>query len=786
MQSYLPFAARHAAILFLTWAASAYGQAPLRNAPVDHCNGPMREFVPGCDDDAGANGMISPPGAIGVTGVTSRVPVVPPNPTYSNAVPPRPSLPEPLDTRATLPPELPGEFQRFAAASVGAILPVFGASFFDKAPTTFAPIERAPVTADYVVGPGDQILLRVWGQVNLNLELTVDRSGAVYIPQTGSVTVTGLQFHQLTAFLRTRLEKVFRNFELSVNMGQLRSIQLFVVGQARRPGSYTVSSLSTLVNTLFASGGPSVEGSMRRIQLKRDSRVVTEFDVYDLLLDGDKSKDVRLLPGDVIYIPPAGPQVAVAGSVKIPAIYELKTETPASELVRMAGGLTQVADLRRGTLERIGNGNGRQTVDLSLDASGLAMLLENGDILQVASIQPRFSNVVTLRGNVAEPGRFPWKSGMRLRDLIPDKESLVTRSYWLRHNVMGFTPLMGFTPPIGVMPVKEAIDKPAGIKLEREMVPINWAYAVIERRDPRDLSTQLLPFSPGKLVLEGEPNENLELSPGDIVTIFSQTDIRVPQAQQVRVVRLEGEIRSAGIYTARKGETLEQLVARAGGLTAEAYPYGAEFLRESTRREQQFRMDRLVQEWDREVQQEGLQRAQKSPSPDDAARELVEQEQTRRLLERMRSIKATGRIVLGLARDQSDLRKLMDLPLEDGDVFMVPARPATINVLGAVYNQNAFLHEENLRVSDYLKAAGGATRTADKDKVYIFRADGSVVPREGASLFRQKFEDTNLNPGDSVVVPEAFPKASFLRGLRDWTQVFSQLVLGAAAINVLR
>lgn len=740
----------------------ANAQLPPRNAAVDRCSGPMGALLPACQIPGGTIAEV--PG----------MPTAPAIPSYSNVSQPRVYLPEPLDTRLALVPEPPGQFQRYAAVSVGSTLPVFGAYLFDKSPSTFAPVDRAPVTADYVVGPGDQILLRVWGQVNLNLELTVDRSGAIYIPQTGNVNVAGLQFQQLTPFLRTNLEQVFRNFDLNVNMGQLRSIQLFVVGQARRPGSYTVSSLTTLVNALFASGGPSNEGSMRRIQLKREGRVVTEFDLYDLLLDGDKSKDVRLLPGDVIYIPAAGPKVALSGSVNVPAIYELKADTPVQELVRMAGGFTQIADRRRGTLERTGKGRGRQTVELLLESTGLAMPLENGDIVQVPAIAARFLNAVTLRGNVAEPGRFPWKPGMRLRDLIPDKESLVTQSYWLRQNSAGFTPLT------------ETPEKPAAVKLERELAPINWAYAVVERRDPVDLSKQLLPFSPQKLVIDGDADENLALNPGDIVTIFSQADIRVPQAQQVRVVRLEGEIRSAGVYTVRAGETLDQLVARAGGLTAEAYVYGAEFMRESTRREQQVRLDGLVQDWDRELHQLSVQRTQKSLLPEDAAKEAADQEQTRRLVERMRSIKATGRIVLGLDRDQNDLKKLMDLPLEDGDTFMVPARPATINVLGAVYNQNAFLYEKNLRVVDYLEAAGGATRTADRDKTYICRADGSVVPRRSGRIFGQKFEEAYLNPGDSVVVPEAFPKTSILRGLRDWSQVFGQLVLGAAVVNAIR
>ena len=242
------------------------------------------------------------------------------------------------------PPQPATEFQRFAASSVGEVLPIFGASLFEHVPTTFAPLDRAPVTADYVVGPGDEILLRAWGQVNLDLGLTVDRVGAVFIPQVGNVAVAGLQFQQLPGFSAGETGARLSNFDINVNMGQLRSVEIFVVGQVRRPGTYTVSSLSTLVNALFASGGPSAQGSMRHIQLKRQGQVVTEFDLYDLLLKGDKSKDARLLPGDVVYVPPSGPQIAVAGSVKNPAIYELNGEKTAGEIFQLAGGLSAVAD----------------------------------------------------------------------------------------------------------------------------------------------------------------------------------------------------------------------------------------------------------------------------------------------------------------------------------------------------------------------------------------------------------------------------------------------------------
>jgi protein involved in polysaccharide export with SLBB domain len=367
--------------------------------PEQPCSGPLASVIPECRP----GGAVDAPASVRhASGVAATPPVaVRSRESRSEAAPPSTTL------TVEPPAQPPTEFQRFAATSLGRVLPIYGANLFEHVPTTFAPLDRVPVTADYVVGPGDEILLRAWGQINLDLQLTVDRAGAVYIPQAGNISVAGLEFQQLGSYLRTQLGNVFRNFDLSVNMGQLRSIQVFVVGQARRPGSYTVSSLSTLVNALFASGGPSSLGSMRHIQLKRGSQVVTDFDLYDLLQSGDKSKDCRLLPGDVVYIPPAGRQMAVAGSVNHPAIYEVSGEKTVGELIRMAGGLSAIADAQRATLERIDRRTSLETLELNLDARGLATPVGDGDILHVSPVVPRFANAVTLRGNVSNPGRFP-------------------------------------------------------------------------------------------------------------------------------------------------------------------------------------------------------------------------------------------------------------------------------------------------------------------------------------------------------------------------------------------
>ncbi|WP_433967756.1 SLBB domain-containing protein [Tunturiibacter gelidiferens] len=350
-----------------------------------------------------------------------------------------------LETR--LPLDSPTEFQLLVANSIGKMLPIYGVNLFRNLPSTFAPLNMVPVTPDYVVGPGDELLIQMWGQVTLNGRFLVDRSGSIFVPQVGSVHVAGVKFEQMHDFLKSQVARVFKNFDLNVNLGQLRSIQVFVVGQARRPGSYTISSLSTLTNALFATGGPTPQGSLRHIQLKRGGKVVVEFDLYDLLQRGDKSKDEQLLPGDVIYIPPVGPQVAVAGSIRAPAIYELKSSdsTTIGDVLELAAGLTNVASGQRVRLERVDERRRRSMIDIALDAQGRATVMQDGDLLELNAVVSQYKDAVTLRGNVASPGRYTWKPGMRVRDLLPDKEALITRDYWLKRSQLG-QPTLTYIP----------------------------------------------------------------------------------------------------------------------------------------------------------------------------------------------------------------------------------------------------------------------------------------------------------------------------------------------------
>ena len=256
--------------------------------------------------------------------------------------------------------------------------------------------------------------------------------------------MAGLRYAQVEGYLRSSIGALYKDFDLNVALGQLRSIQIFVLGNARQPGEYTVGSLSTLVDAIFSSGGPSATGSMRHILLRREGKTLIDFDLYDVIQKGDKSHDLQLLPGDVIYFSPIGPQIAISGDVDTPGIYELKEKTTVGAALRFAGGMTSLADAERAVLERIEDHSSREVEEFPLNASGQARLLQDGDLLQVFPISPKIQNAVTLRGNVAQPGVYAWKNGMRVSDLIPSRDFLITRNYWNAENHL--------VPPISLHP----------------------------------------------------------------------------------------------------------------------------------------------------------------------------------------------------------------------------------------------------------------------------------------------------------------------------------------------
>jgi protein involved in polysaccharide export with SLBB domain len=549
-------------------------------------------------------------------------------------------------------------------------------------------------------------------------------------------------------------------------MGQLRSIQIFVLGSARQPGTYTVSSLSTLVNALFASGGPSATGSMRHIELRRDNRTLVDFDIYDLLRRGDKSRDVQLLPGDVIYIPPAGPQVAIMGSVNEPGIYELKGETSIASALKDAGGLSNMAEADRVLLERIENHRRRRVDDFPLDVPGLDRVLRDGDMLRIFPISPKFDNAVTLRGNVAQPGRFPWHEGMRVSDLIPSRDFLITRSYWSQQNHLA-----------GNARVDMMTD------LSQNSAEINWDHASIERLDEQDLSTRLISFNLGSAIGNLASPDNQLLKPGDVITIFSRSDLPLPMDKHATFVRVSGEVNAPGVYRVEPGDTLRNVVERAGGLTPHSYLYASQLTRVSTRQAEEEQLRVSIAQMQRELTSRYA--AAPSTGSTNAADQQTQLAAQQTAIAQLAAVTPTGRIVLDMKPSASTVADIPNFPLEDGDSFYIPPRLSTVQVAGAVYNENAFRYQPRKHLSAYLNDAGGPTRQADARRIFLVRADGTVISRQSHGQFwHTDFESTVLLPGDAIIVPTKLKSPSnFMQQLPYWTQMLSQTAMTGAIIG---
>ncbi|HET9307156.1 MAG TPA: SLBB domain-containing protein [Candidatus Sulfotelmatobacter sp.] len=754
-----------------------------------------------------------------------------------------------------------------AADSAGRPLPLFGQSLFTQAPSTFAPDDLLQIPNDYMIGPGDELQIRIWGQLQGNLRVTVDRAGQIYVPRVGQISVAGVHYADLEQVLKNEVSKIFKNFNLTVNVGRLRSIQVLVVGNARYPGTYTINSLSTLVNAIFTSGGPTPQGSLRRIQVRRDGTTITEFDFYDLLIKGDKSKDVRLQPGDVLYIPPVGPLAAISGSVNNPAIYELKGDTTTlNDLILTAGGLSSLADTGRITIERVADHQTRKTLEFPYDDASRAQPLQDADIVRVLSIVPSFQDTVTLRGNVANPGRYPWKPGMHLRDLIPSPEALLTRRYWLERAAIGnghateypirpgfnvrclpsgpaasssnqspTEPTPGATAggvaaaqaatgagastsadvtyvpcDTGLQPIPEVTParpnertplanqradtieersvtqrtaKTVTAELRRYAPEINWEYAIIQRVNPIDLSSKLLWFSPRKAILEHDDTGNLELEAGDIVTIFSQRDISLPEDERSRYMVVEGEVQRPGVYKLDKNETLQSVLRRAGGLTPNAYIYGSQLLRESARIEQQNSLDQLVNTMEVQVRQSALSIAASAAGGD--AQGLAQLQEG--IVSQLRAVKASGRVALPVKPSDKQIRAFPDMVMEDNDRLIIPHMPSTVSVVGNVYNPGSFIFDAHTNSGAYLEMAGKGKPQSDMHHAFVLRANGVVVAANNVNgLFSgAKFDRLRLYPGDEIIVPYKLPTGAFVRGLRDWSQIASQLAITSAALAVV-
>ena len=686
-------------------------------------------------------------------------------------------------------------FEDFVEDTTGHRLPIYGRSLFLNRPTDFVPASSVVPPPEYLLGAGDQVKVRAWGNVSIDVLSTVDRNGQVFVPQVGTVAVAGLHMQEAQSAIRTAIRKQYESFELSVTLGQLRSMQIMVLGEARRPGVYTVSSLSTLVNALFASGGPGVTGSLRDVQLKREGATVTHLDVYGLLLRGDKTGDISLRAGDIIWIPPVGPQAAVDGEVKRPAIFELRSDESAATLVEFADGLTPLANRDRATLDRIDSRGQRVMQEFAFTGAQNLIHLQGGDLLRLRPVSSQVQQAVTLTGNVANPGRYPFREGMRVSDLLPTRQALITRGYYNRQNTFDSRPLNrpfqesnSERKPVIAEAVKGEdataaangvqVNTPgSGSELVENQNDVNWRYATIQRLSRTDLTPELLSFDLGAAIDNPSSAENKPLQPGDTLVIYSGHDVNLPQELRADFVRLDGEVVHPGVYRVLPNETIRQLVMRAGGLGPHAYLYAAQLQRESVRIAQEVKLQSLL----REETQRILSPTNRTTSQDGKT-EGSDLELRRAYINALSQIHANGRVILRLPADSNAVADVPDLPLQNKDHFFVPARPSTVDVIGNVFNPGTQMFEEKSTVRTYLQAAGNNTREADKPREFLLRADGIVVSRTQT----RRFENLQMRQGDTIVVPARLKPGFNLTEVLAYAQIVSTTALTAVAVRALQ
>jgi polysaccharide export outer membrane protein len=426
----------------------------------------------------------------------------------------------------------------------------FGYDLFQGVPSTFAPVKDIQVPIDYVVGPGDTFNVQLYGNETGSYSLTVGRDGRIKFPKLGPISVSGMGFDAARAALEHRVAQQLIGTQVSLTMGDLRSIRVFVLGEAEKPGSYTVSGLSTMTNALFVSGGVKTIGSLRNIELKRNGHLVAVLDLYDLLLHGDTSGDRQLMPGDVIFIPPIGVTATVYGAVRRPAIYELKKEKTAEQVVEIAGGLSPDADGKLAQLERIDSSQLREMRNIDLTSSaGRNTELTNGDKLRVPAIRPTLENSVELSGDVFRPGAFQYRPGLRLSDILSSFDELHPNAD--RHYIL----IRRQVPPEEKIEVISA-------DLERALGARGSAA------DPQLHARDKI------IVFDLTANRSRVVAP-----IIEDLRLQSSTTAPAQVVVINGEIRVPGLYPLEPSMHISDLIRAGGSLEDSAYAGEAELSR---------------------------------------------------------------------------------------------------------------------------------------------------------------------------------------------------------------
>jgi len=685
-------------------------------------------------------------------------------------------------------------FQTYLLQTIGKSFPIYGQKLF-QLDNPYATIETTNIPIDYVLGPGDELQVKIYSSaIDLDQRFVINRDGMIVLPKLGPLALAGVRVGDVENHLKARLSQSLTDFNVYVSMGQLRGIEVYLTGQARIPGKHNLSSVSTLISALFATGGPASNGSMREIQLLRGGKQVGSIDLYDFIQKGNKGIDIRLLPGDVIHIPSIGPQVVLMGAIPTQAIFELprKKISTIEDVVSIAGGLTAFTSPYLASLERVNKmlENALVLQNLQLDANGLKTTLQDGDILNLYPIKPSFNNAISLRIlNSPVIRKLMPKENTRVTDIIPNKESLLTAEYFYRRFNFGLVEIPTGDLVFGGESRDVLKDDLARIKNNALLDQINFESVTIERIEPVTLKSQLISFNLERAIANPQSSDNIQLLSGDTITIFNQKDVLVPLDRQMRVIRIQGEVNAPGIYQTNGNETLRDVIKKAGGFTSNAYLYGTELTRQSIKQTQKKNLETVIKRLEDQASLE-LRQLSNNLQTDQAALQALRTQNQVRLRERitlLRNAIPTGRLALELDPKRT---QLPDVALENGDEVLIPSTPSSVAVLGAVYNESALLYRPGRSVAEYLKSAG-INQNADREAIFVVRADGTLQsPDLEKVFFKTKLDKIDLNPGDTIVVPEKIISESgysaFMRGLKDWTQVLFQLGLSAAAIKVIK
>jgi protein involved in polysaccharide export with SLBB domain len=663
----------------------------------------------------------------------------------------------------------------------------FGYDFFRSPAAKMKMPHDMPVGDDYILGPGDHFTIYLWGKVEQTYDVQVNRQGSIVVPRVGDLVVGGMAFGKAKAFLNRKFKEFYPHFELSVVMGRLRSMHVYFVGEAKRPGMHSVSALSSVMSALAAVGGPSKEGSLRNIRVVRAGGESFDVDLYDLLVSGNREGDIRLQAGDTVFIPVIGPVVGVAGNVRRPAIYEMKGRQTVGEIIELAGGVLPFGYLQNVVVERIKDHQRRVVKSFSLDGqagnrtSSLELPVADGDVLKIYPVHRQVGKVVYLEGHVKYPKESELKSGMRISDLITGYDLLLPEPYLeradifrmvepdLHPEIIGFNlgallrgdatqdlPLQDMDrikiysyrekTEVPTVTISGAVNTPGLYRLYDNMTVRDLIFragnlnhraylaeASLSRVVPGEAATDTvtIQFSPEKAISALQPDD-MPLKPNDSVFIRE-----IPQYALAakRRVTLEGEFVFPGEYAFSDGERLSSVIERAGGLAPDAYTFGAVFHREDVKTIQQSRLKDYISDLEDDILTLSARTTEASLDKDEAdimAQTLAAKKQ---LLEKMKTAEPSGRMVVYLDRVLMQPQSDFDFKLQPGDRLVVGKVPDFVNVLGEVHNPTAMMVLRGKKVSYYLDQVGGPTDDADRAQVYLVKANGTVISKRQEGFF---------------------------------------------------